>query len=41
MNHHPDWSNVYNRVEIALVTHDLGGLSTLDFELARCIDALG
>jgi 4a-hydroxytetrahydrobiopterin dehydratase len=39
MNHHPDWSNAYNRVEIALSTHDLGGLSTLDLELARQIDA--
>jgi len=32
MNHHPDWSNVYDRVEIALTTHDLGGLSTWDVE---------
>jgi 4a-hydroxytetrahydrobiopterin dehydratase len=38
MNHHPDWSNVYNRVTIALHTHDLGGLSTWDFELARQIN---
>ena len=38
--HHPDWKNVYNRVEIALSTHDAGGLTTLDFELARAIDAL-
>lgn len=40
MNHHPDWSNVYNRVTIALHTHDLGALSTWDFELARQINAV-
>ncbi|HKI99115.1 MAG TPA: 4a-hydroxytetrahydrobiopterin dehydratase [bacterium] len=40
LNHHPDWSNAYNRVEIALTTHDLGGLSTLDVELARRIAEL-
>ncbi len=39
--HHPNWSNVYNRVTIELTTHDLGGLSNLDAELARSIDALG
>jgi 4a-hydroxytetrahydrobiopterin dehydratase len=38
--HHPNWSNVYNRVTIELTTHDLGGLSNLDVELARSIDAL-
>ena len=38
--HHPNWSNVYNRVTIELTTHDLGGLSNLDAELARSIDAL-
>jgi 4a-hydroxytetrahydrobiopterin dehydratase len=37
MNHHPDWSNVYGRVTVALSTHDLGGLSTWDVELARQI----
>lgn len=37
MNHHPDWSNVYNRVHIALHTHDLGAISTFDVELARQI----
>lgn len=40
MNHHPEWSNVYNRVVIDLTTHDAGGLSALDFELAEAIDAL-
>ena len=39
MNHHPDWSNRYREVDIALSTHDAGGLTTLDFELARRIDA--
>ena len=39
-NHHPDWSNVYNRVTIELTTHDLGGLSSLDVDLATAIDAL-
>ena len=38
--HHPNWSNVYNRVTIELTTHDLGGLSHLDAELARSIDDL-
>ena len=40
MQHHPNWSNVYNRVTIELTTHDLGGISNLDVELARSIDAL-
>jgi 4a-hydroxytetrahydrobiopterin dehydratase len=40
MNHHPDWSNVYNRVTINLWTHDLGGISTFDLELASRIDKL-
>ena len=38
MNHHPEWFNVWNRVEITLTTHDAGGLSTLDLELARQAD---
>ncbi len=39
LNHHPDWSNVYNKVSITLSTHDVGGLSKLDFTLASQIDA--
>ena len=39
-NHHPDWRNVWNKVEITLTTHDAGGLSTLDFELARTINRM-
>jgi len=37
-DHHPDWSNGYDRVTIDLVTHDAGGLTTRDFDLARAID---
>ena len=39
-NHHPDWSNVWNRVRIELSTHDAGGLTDNDVRLARAIDAL-
>jgi len=39
MNHHPEWFNVYNRVIIDLSTHDLGGISTFDFELAKKIES--
>lgn len=40
MNHHPEWSNVYNRVQVYLITHDVDGLSELDFKLARRLDKL-
>lgn len=40
MGHHPEWSNVWNRVVIELTTHDTGGLSNLDLQLAQRIDAL-
>lgn len=39
-NHHPDWSNSYNKVEIALVNHDKGGITQKDIDLATAIDAL-
>ncbi len=37
LNHHPEWSNVYNKVDIELTTHDLGGITDLDLEFARLI----
>ncbi len=40
MDHHPDWSNVYRKVEVTLSTHDAGGITGLDFELARRINAI-
>jgi 4a-hydroxytetrahydrobiopterin dehydratase len=40
MDHHPDWINVYNRVEIRLHTHDAGGITKRDLELAARIDGL-
>jgi 4a-hydroxytetrahydrobiopterin dehydratase len=38
LDHHPDWSNVWNRVAIALWTHDAGGITERDLALARAID---
>lgn len=40
LNHHPDWSNVYNTLNITLSTHDADGLTEKDFELAKIINAL-
>ena len=40
MNHHPEWFNVYKRVRVELVTHESGGLTRLDFDLAGRLDAL-
>jgi 4a-hydroxytetrahydrobiopterin dehydratase len=39
-DHHPEWSNVWNQVEVTLSTHDAGGLSQKDVEMAKAIDAL-
>lgn len=40
MNHHPEWFNVYNRVSVDLTTHDAGGITHRDFELARLLDSI-
>ncbi len=40
MNHHPEWFNVYNRVTIDLTTHDIGGISNLDFAFAGKVEKL-
>lgn len=40
MDHHPEWSNVYNTVTVTLTTHDVDGLSPLDVQLAGKMDAL-
>jgi 4a-hydroxytetrahydrobiopterin dehydratase len=40
LNHHPNWSNVWNRVSVALSTHDSGGVTDLDFELAGLMQRL-
>lgn len=40
MNHHPEWFNVYNKIRIELVTHDAGGITQNDINLARTLDSL-
>ena len=40
MNHHPEWFNVYNKLKIRLSTHDKGGITQLDIELAKAIDKI-
>jgi 4a-hydroxytetrahydrobiopterin dehydratase len=40
MNHHPEWFNVWNRVDVTLSTHDAGGLTALDIKLAQAMDRL-
>ncbi|MCO5080948.1 MAG: 4a-hydroxytetrahydrobiopterin dehydratase [Rhizobiaceae bacterium] len=40
MDHHPDWSNVYRTVDVTLNTHDAGGLTELDFKLAKKMNAI-
>ena len=39
MDHHPEWSNVYNRVEVTLATHDAGGVTEMDTKLGAFMDS--
>lgn len=39
LNHHPEWFNVYNRVDVTLATHDANGLTMLDYKLAKIMDS--
>ena len=39
LNHHPEWSNVYNKVDVVLTTHDAGGLTRKDVEMAKAMDS--
>lgn len=41
LDHHPEWLNVYNRVDVTLTTHDAQGVTALDVEMAQFMDALG
>jgi len=40
LDHHPEWFNVYNRVDVTLATHDAGGVTELDLKMARLMDAV-
>ena len=40
LNHHPEWKNVYNKLQIRLTTHDAGGVTDLDFKLAKTINKI-
>ena len=40
LNHHPDWTNVYNNLSISLSTHDAGGVTEKDFKLAQAIESI-
>ena len=40
LNHHPEWTNIYNTLDITLITHDAGGVTELDFKLAKAINKI-